>query len=170
MPNDLKFELDFIHKKWPNKSNVSGRTPVVVKTNVPGGNTVFGVQFWTDEMIKTGTSTNTDKTVSKLAATPKWYNNETSPVTESVTKIVRRVIKEEMKRVRLNESSTLIVKPSTQADLIKLKKWFDNSDYYAEYNNEWKTFSLEDDDLDALEMSLDKELNRAGISVSYESE
>ena len=88
---------------------------------------------------------------------------------ESLSQMVRRVIKEEMKRKSLKES-TLIVKPSTQSDLIKLKKWFDNSDYSAEYNNEWKTFSLEEDDLDALEMTLDKELNKAGISVSYESE
>lgn len=96
MPNDLKSELDFIHKKWPTKSNITGRTPVVVKTNVPGGDSVFGVQFWTDEMIKTGTSINTDKTVSKLAATPQWYNNETNPVAESLSQMVRRVIKEEI--------------------------------------------------------------------------
>jgi hypothetical protein len=86
---------------------------------------------------------------------------------KSLQEIVRRVIREHKKR--LNES-TLIVKPSTPQDLIKLKKWFDNSDYYAEFNSEFRTFSLEEDNLDALEMELDKQLNKAGISVSYESE
>jgi hypothetical protein len=86
---------------------------------------------------------------------------------ETLKEIVRRVIHEHKKR--LNES-TLIVKPSTTQDLIKLKKWFDDSYYYAEYNSEFRTFSLEEEHLDALEKELDKEFNKAGISVSYESE
>jgi hypothetical protein len=95
------------------------------------------------------------------------YKNKISNFEESLQEMVRRVIREHKKR--LNES-TLIVKPSTPQDLIKLKKWFDNSDYYAEFNSEFRTFSLEEDNLDALEMELDKQLNKAGISVSYESE
>lgn len=45
---------------------VNGRFAVIVKTPYSQRKSTLGVQYWTKEMIATGTSKNTDKTTSTL--------------------------------------------------------------------------------------------------------
>ena len=83
----------------------------------------------------------------------------------------RSVLKQLIKEIILKEKKDygLYVTPSTKNDSIKLAKWIDNSDYYAEYSSDGYWFFPEKKDTyDALEKELNNLLNKKGISVSFE--
>jgi hypothetical protein len=44
----------------------NGRIAVIVETPFSSRKSVYGVQFWTKEMIELGTTENTDNTISKF--------------------------------------------------------------------------------------------------------
>jgi hypothetical protein len=75
-----------------------------------------------------------------------------------------------MESTSIFKETGLIINPSTDTDLQLLKNYFDNSDYYAEYNEENNCFMApESEDLiDMLEMELTYLFNDMGISVSFE--
>ena len=65
--NDLKakIEIQRLKKSWNNKSNLVGdRLAVIAYTEYEKGKFVYGIQFWTQEMIDQGVSINTDRTES----------------------------------------------------------------------------------------------------------
>jgi hypothetical protein len=68
------------------------------------------------------------------------------------------------------QETGLYVYPSTQTDFKKLEKWLDTSDYYGEVDNRkgFVFFPEEGVNYDSLETELDKEFNKAKISVRFE--
>ena len=66
-----------------------------------------------------------------------------------------------------SKDSALMVTPSTDKDFKALKKWLDKSDCFAEVEKGY--FIFPEEDLDALEMELTKDFDKAGISASFEA-
>lgn len=96
----MQDQLDLIHKKWPEPPPFD-RIPVVVSSKYQNSDktkTYYGIQFWTPQMIKAGQSKNTDNTISKLAATPKWYKvTENKLIENKIRKIVKNILREDKK-------------------------------------------------------------------------
>ena len=67
------------------------------------------------------------------------------------------------------KSKGLVVKPSTPNDKIECEKLFEREGFYAEYNEEFNEFELEEQNIDALEFELGRLFNRNQISVSFSS-
>ena len=68
-------------------------------------------------------------------------------------------------------SDGLIVNPSTESDLIKIKLFLDVSDFYAEFDEENECFLFPEDSalFDVLENTLEVEFITFGISANFEA-
>lgn len=64
-------------------------------------------------------------------------------------------------------NQNLMFKPSSSSDFKKLVKWLDKSPYHADVYKDYVVFP--EDDLDALEMELDKEFVKLGIDGYFEA-
>ncbi len=105
MNKEIQDQLDLIHKKWPEPPPFD-RIPVVVSSKYQNSNkTYYGIQFWTPQMIKAGQSKNTDNTISKLAATPKWYKvTENKLIENKIRKIVKnKLIENKIRKIVKNK-------------------------------------------------------------------
>lgn len=69
----------------------------------------------------------------------------------------------------MRTSTSLIVKPSTPEDKIEVEKLFEREGYTADYNEEFNEFSLQEQNLDALEFELGRLFNRNKINVTFSS-
>jgi len=64
----------------------------------------------------------------------------------------------------------LWVYPQTARDIAKFSNWMVDCKFYGEWNDERDVWKFEDEDIDALEMAIEREMTRNRISVRYESE
>jgi len=85
-----------------------------------------------------------------------------------VESILEQEIENKKNEMKLNEKeeSVLLVMPSTLTDLKNFKKWLDNSDFYAEDYGDY--FVFQEENIDSLEKTIEKELSKKKISVRYE--
>jgi len=85
-------------------------------------------------------------------------------------KDVTVVFESEINERKGNEG--LYVYPSTSADFKKLEKWIKNSDYYADVDSRrgYAFFPEDIENYDSLEIELEKEFSKSGISARFEGE
>ncbi len=63
--------------------------------------------------------------------------------------------------------TNLIVKPKTANDKNLAEIIFENEGFTYDWNSEWHCFEMPEENLDALEMELNKFFNRNGIDCSF---
>lgn len=82
---------------------------------------------------------------------------------------INKMFKDRIASLNESKNPTLDVYPSSKGDHKKLKSWLDKSDFHAEEENDYFSFSTSgQSDADSLEIALEKEFVKAGISARFE--
>jgi hypothetical protein len=82
---------------------------------------------------------------------------------------LKEIIREEIKNVSEAKETGLMVYPSTRQDQVKLEKWLDSSDYYAEWNRGgYFLFPEKRSAYNSLEDELGKEFGKRRINARFE--
>ena len=84
-------------------------------------------------------------------------------------RILRKLVREEIKRLGEGKESGLMVYPSTPRDKAKIQNWLDSSDYYGEWEREgYFLFPEERISYSSLEDELGREFLKHKINVRFE--
>jgi len=67
----------------------------------------------------------------------------------------------------MSSATGLTVRPSTKADKIRIEELFEIDGFYAEYNEEFNEFEMQEENVDSLERILDALFGKYSISASF---